>query len=131
MTMERKEAKELLPIIQAFAEGKQIQYLDDRGFWEDVIGNVAFSDTPSRYRIKSELKYRPFNTAEKCWNQARKHSDFPWIKHVDGEYTQIKNIGKYEVKVEYSDRIREEYLFDEAFNVFTFTDGTPFGINEE
>ena len=31
--MDRAEAKELLPIIQAFIEGKQIQYLDDRGFW--------------------------------------------------------------------------------------------------
>ena len=129
--MDKKEAKELLPIIKAFAEGKQIQYLDDRGFWVNVIGRVAFSDALSRYRIKPESKYRPFKTAEECWNETHKHNDFPWIKHVDGEYTQIKNIGKYEVKVEYSDRIREEYLFDEAFNVFTFTDGTPFGIKEE
>lgn len=129
--MDRKEAKELLPIIQAFAEGKQIQYFDDRKFWADAIGNVAFDNTPSRYRIKPGQKYRPFNTAEECWNEARKHKDFPWIKHIDREYTQIKNIGKYKVKVEYSDRVRGEYQFDEALNAFTFIDDTPFGVSEE
>ena len=62
--MTREEAKELLPIIQAFAEGKPIQfkYLDK---WYDVISEIGFEYHPlTKYRIKPEQKYRPFKTQE-------------------------------------------------------------------
>ena len=52
--MDRARAKELLPIIQAFADGKNIQYLDHSKRWSDCIcGHVSFyaDDT---YRIKPE-----------------------------------------------------------------------------
>ena len=53
--MKRQQAKELLPIISAFAEGKTIQYYIDAD-WIDVSpdGAVDFSDNPSNYRIKPE-----------------------------------------------------------------------------
>lgn len=53
--MNRKQAKDILPIISAFAEGKTIQY-SYRGTWIDVDpdGAVDFSKNPSRYRIKPE-----------------------------------------------------------------------------
>lgn len=50
MTPER--AKELLPIIQAYAEGKTIQWKSSDGTWRDDLGfdpSEAFE-----YRIKSE-----------------------------------------------------------------------------
>ena len=63
--MTREQAKELLPIIQAYAEGKTIQYRRSaEGKWEDVTfgENLSFIDTSSNYRIKPEPKYRPFRT---------------------------------------------------------------------
>ncbi len=53
--MKRQQAKELLPIIKAFAEGKTIQYYYGDN-WVDISsdGAVDFSDNPSNYRIKSE-----------------------------------------------------------------------------
>lgn len=53
--MNGQQAKELLPIIQAFAEGKTIQYYIGAG-WIDVSSDEAvdFSDNPSNYRIKPE-----------------------------------------------------------------------------
>ena len=53
--MVKEQAKELLPIIQAFAEGKTIQYYIGAD-WIDVDpdGAVDFSDNPSNYRIKPE-----------------------------------------------------------------------------
>lgn len=53
--MKRQQAKELLPIIQAFAEGKTIQYHYGDN-WVDISpdGVVDFSDNPSNYRIKPE-----------------------------------------------------------------------------
>lgn len=53
--MKRQQAKEFLPIIKAFAEGKTIQYYYGAD-WIDISpdGAVDFSDNPSNYRIKPE-----------------------------------------------------------------------------
>ena len=53
--MTREQAKELFPIIQAFAEGKTIQFkYPDMVGWCDVIGDI-WVDTPEyKYRIKPE-----------------------------------------------------------------------------
>ena len=77
--MTRKEAKELLPIIQAFAEGKEIEYYDCND--DDWIK----TDTPIwtskiNYRIKPEPKYRPFKTQEECWNEMIKHQPLGWVR---------------------------------------------------
>ena len=69
--MTREEAKELLPIIQAFADGKTIEYRRSGGAWK-----VAHTPTWSSclfYRIKPEPKYRQFKTNEECWQEMLKH----------------------------------------------------------
>lgn len=65
--MTREEAKEMLPIIKAFCEGKRIQFLFDE--WKDIdeIGIREFLENPELYRIKPEPKYRPFKDTEECW----------------------------------------------------------------
>lgn len=76
--MTREEAKELLPIIQAFVEGKTIEYREYDGEWK-----VAHTPTWSShlfYRIKSEPKYRPFKDMEECWQEMLKHQPFGWLK---------------------------------------------------
>lgn len=50
--MTRNDAKELLPIIQAFAEGKTIQVRDEREIWGDVGDGLNWNLRPSRYRVK-------------------------------------------------------------------------------
>lgn len=61
--MNRDEAKQLLPIIQAFADGKKIQfYQEATEQWEDV-NKPAFTFAPNRYRIKPEtikIEHRRF-----------------------------------------------------------------------
>ena len=79
--MTREEAKELLPIMQAYAEGKTVQY-KYLGKWEDVVSEAYFETYPStKYRIKPEPKYRPFKTQEECWNEMLKHQPFWWLKN--------------------------------------------------
>ena len=63
--MTREEAKELLPIIQAFAEGKTIQY-ETREGWIDLDTLNPHSAVLSKYRIKPGPKYRPFTHVEEC-----------------------------------------------------------------
>ena len=54
--MTREDAKQLLPIIQAFSEGKCIQTKTGSG-WVNME-NMSFAGRPKAYRIKPESKYR-------------------------------------------------------------------------
>lgn len=132
--MNREQAKELLPIIQAFAEGKTIQVKSSDGLWYGREGENCefnFNADPQVYRIKSEPKYRPFKDAEECWQEMQKHQPFGWLKDKeDGHYTLITAINKTEV-----DQIalngNTGWLFCSISKFYTFADGTPFGIKEE
>lgn len=54
--MTREEAKQLLPIIQAYAEGKTVQYFSaGGGRWIDCVDPLFSGDAD--YRIKTEPKY--------------------------------------------------------------------------
>ena len=127
--MNRQQAKKLLPIIQAFAEGKTIQYCQGGVDWVDIppYGALNFSSDTSKYRIKSKSKYRPFNDAEECWQEMLKHQPFGWIKDVVQLYNII-NIGTAGITV-HNGISNCGYSFKSAFNL-TFFDGTPFGIKE-
>ena len=54
--MNKDNAKDYLPLVQALADGKQLQYLDGFGNWGDTGGIYApyFDEDPSCYRIKPE-----------------------------------------------------------------------------
>ena len=122
--MTRKEAKEWLPIIQAWAEGKPIQF--DSGSWIDINKDLYTSNPPSKYRIKPKPKYRPFKNQEECWNEMHKHPDFGWLTRIDtGAYTQIPIVFPYCILFDSA-----MYNYEKAFENFTFIDGTPFGIKE-
>ena len=134
--MTRKNAKELLPIIQAFAEGKSIQRINSLGEWSDVTGDVLFYCNPEDYRIKPEPEYRPFKTQEECWQEMMKHQPFGWLKSIRKQ--EKVHIGRvFEVKdyvlitlsingILYNINNDSSYFFNE----YTFADGTPFGIKE-
>ena len=129
----RKQTKELLPIMQAFAEGKTIQYKFNEG-WRDLDRLEALGDT-SKYRIKPEIKYRPFKSQEECWNEMLKHQPFGYIKRKENnEITQITGMNTVhyeELHIDLSFNSNSFYTADNLFDVYTFTDGTPFGIMEE
>ena len=52
--MNRKEATELLPIIQAYAEGKEIEIFDKTKKWETAI-LPHFDCDPSFYRDRKSV----------------------------------------------------------------------------
>lgn len=77
--MNRNQAKEMLPIIQAYAEGKVIEsrcIKGDKSLWYDDE-DPSFDDD-FEYRIKPEPKYKPFANAEECWAEMMKHQLFGW-----------------------------------------------------
>lgn len=127
--MTREEANKALPTLQAFAEGKVIQMLDDRSIWTDLEGLPigTLGESPNIFRIKPEPKYRPFKNADECWAEMKIHRPFGWVKekerNVRAEINYIHNEG-----VMFS---CGSVLFERLFDVYTFVDGTPFGIKLE
>ena len=124
-TMTREETKEMLPIIQAWAEGKTIQ-VKEHGRWVELCID-DFNLCPDMYRIKPEPKYRPFKTQEECWQEMHQHPDFGWVLAKDSKIMyHICVVGIGYVLIDSMSPI-----FSEAFAEYKFTDGTPFGIKEE
>ena len=134
--MTREQAKKLLPFIQAYCEGKQIQWLKpDSDEWIDVVGgdNVDFEDLTEfnvAYRIKPETKYRSFENAEECLQEMQKHQPFGWIKckgccyniaYVNNAYVGLAD--PYYCSISLASK--------NSYQDYSFLDGTPFGINIE
>lgn len=126
--MTREEAKVLLPIIQAFAEGKEIEFRS-KGFdeeWKKVNEIPGLSYSSFDYRVKPEPKYRPFKDADECWQEMQKHNPFGWIKVKNSNcykfLAAVQNIGIYSVG---------RCAYETGFKNFTFADGTPFGVKVE
>ena len=128
--MNRKEAKELMPIIQAFAEGKTIQYYDsliDIADWEDCE-NPNFENLTYKFRIKPETTYRPFKDAEECWQEMQKHQPFGYTyDRFNGIRDCITKVATAGVSYDSPTVIS----FEEVFDKFVFADGVPFGIKVE
>ena len=130
--MNREQAKELLPIIQALAEGKHIQLKDRIGNWMDIdFINVELCN-PNVYRIKPEPKYHPFANAEECWQEMKKHEPFGWVKDKgDGYNVMITKVNDDEKTDNMSINGNGSWDFQAIMHYYTFADGTPFGIKEE
>ena len=133
--MTREEAKEMLPIIQAFAEGKVIEcrtkpssvkgtYIPND--WTEMKEIEFWNNT--EYRVKPEQKYRPFKDAEECWQEMQKHKPFGWVKLKDTEsgYYMLKGIAS-QVVIGFNEI---PFSYNRVFEDYTFADGTPFGIKE-
>ena len=122
--MTREEAKELIPIIQAFADGKTIEFFK-QGEWIE-LNDPDFMWSADKYRIKPEPKYRPFKNREECWQEMLKHQPFGWIKENNSNrYRLITEVNGLSIKV------KEGCLFTDDIKYYTFADGTPFGIKIE
>lgn len=132
--MTREEAKELLPIIQAFAEGKTIQCRTKNRPWFDLLDNKLEMCGLFEYRIKPEQKYRPFKTKEECWNEMLKHQPFGWItsKKTDN-YVFIDYVGELNscVCISFTAGESELYPAEMLFDNYKFVDGTPFGMCDD
>ena len=132
--MTREEAKELIPIIQAFVEGKTIEYREYDGEWKEA--HTPTWSSRLFYRIKPEPRYRPFKTQEECWQEMLKHQPFGWLKSKkNGSFCCIGEVSwsdEFEtVHIALSTSESLSRSANSMFDEYTFADCTPFGIKEE
>lgn len=128
--MTREEVKAMLPVLQAFAEGKTIEsrcVKGDKSLWYDDE-DPSFDDD-FEYRIKPEPNYRPFKDAEECWAEMQKHQPVGFMKFKDTEsgYYMLTGISRG-VGVGINDSL---FSYDRVFDDYTFADGLPFGVKVE
>lgn len=135
--MNRHQAKEFYPFLQAFAEGKIIETRRKPSAikgtsvpnnWTEMTEIEFWNNT--EYRIKPESKYRPFKDTKECWQEMQKHQPFGWIKGKEGEHhSLITSIIADEEEV-YINGI-SGFVLDEIMEHYTFVDGLPFGVKVE
>ena len=135
--MNRNQAKEFYPILQAYAEGKVIECRTKPSFIEgtDVpnewteIKEIGFWNGID-YRIKPEQKYRPFANAEECFAEMLNHQPFGWLKG-DKCFYNIVSVSNIDVSMANVSGDIVTLDFSDVMEDNTFADGTPFGILEE
>ena len=133
--MTKEEAKQLLPIIQAFAEGEIIECrtkpgtisagipnewteIKEIGFWNGI-----------EYRIKPDPKYRPFKDAEECWQEMQKHQPFGWLKDKNDGHRTLITVVDNEDMMALNGITGWDFL--SIMNMYVFSDGKPFGVKIE
>lgn len=128
--MNRQDAKDILPIIQAFAEGKTIEYQNVHRKWIEVK-NPSFSEHYTEYRIKPEPKHRPFENTKECWEEMQNHQPFGWLYNKpNDQYFYITALDNHGIVITAFDEV-EYYDYQKLINEYTFADGSAFGIKKD
>ena len=135
MKITKEEAKELLPIVKALAEGKKIQdKIEGLTGWVDTDEiNLEFEGKKILHRIKPEAEDRPCKTKEECWNEMLKHQPFGWLKSINDESPicvgRVSWVESFEkVMITFSTNELMPFSSYSVFEGYTFADGTPFGV---
>lgn len=133
--MDRNQAKEFYPFLQAFAEGKIIETrrkqsavkgtsvpndwteIKEIGYWYNI-----------EYRVKPEPKYRPFKDAEECWTEMQKHQPFGWVKTGESIRRLITLVDVDRIQIGNQNL---NWTYAQVFKAFIFMDGQPFGVKVE
>lgn len=133
--MTREEAAELSPVIQAFSEGRPIQYrLKDveSAKWNDIYENYhEFNPHSFQYRIKPEPKYHPFEDIEECWQEMQKHQPFRWVKDKKDVHHRVLITAVDDDTCGMSLNGNAAWPLSGIMDLFTFVDGTTFGVKVE
>lgn len=139
--MNRNQAKEFYPILQAYAEGRMIECrtkpsaLKDENVpneWAEIkviefYGNKEYRIKPN---IEPESEYRPFKDAIECWTEMRKHKPFSIAKDKKyGHPIQILSISDGNDLISTTSGLGCDFKY--RMDSWTFDDGAPFGVKVE
>ena len=132
--MTREEIKKVLPVIQAFTEGKVIQTKNGDETWitigkEADLNIESLAEYPDCFRVKPEPKYRPFKDADECLQEILKHKPFGWVKY-QCDFFQIIHVDDNLIGYGSACGTILHSKFEDIFKDSTFADGTPFGVKE-
>ena len=121
------KVSEQIAIIKAYEDGKTIeQKRFDRTEWESIVyvDDFPFDFVMNEYRIKPVPKYRPYESVEEAFNDAKKHGF--WMQNVDRMY--LRFIDGFHINKN-SDIFVCDYCVDDILDMFVWADdGSPCGV---
>ena len=121
------KVSEQIAIMKAYEDGKTIeQKRFDRTEWESIVyvEDFPFDFVSYEYRIKQVPKYRPYESVEEAFNDAKKHGF--WMQNVDRMY--LRFIDGFHINKN-SDIFICDYCVDDILDMFVWLDdGSPCGV---
>jgi len=130
-----------IEILQAFKEGKCLEYKINHGPWCDWTGvPTHLFEKGYNYRIKKEPTYRPYANAEEFLKASKEHG--PYLEFIQkddkGFYrTHVLPIAIRGVWVEFGKNIVshsgkvEDTPFNQLIHTYKWSDGSVCGILEQ
>ena len=121
------KVSEQIAIMKAYKDGKTIeQKRFDGTEWNSIVHveDFPFDFVANEYRIKTECKYRPYESIEEAFAEAKRHGfwmrnvDIMYLRFIDG-FTATKNRGIY----------LGDYSADDILDMFVWhDDDSPCGV---
>ena len=121
------KVSEQIAIIKAYEDGKTIEVKRyDETEWKSVeyVEHYPFDFLLNEYRIKQVQKYRPYESVDEAFNEAKKHGF--WMQNVDRMY--LRFIDGFHINKN-SDIFICDYCVDDILDMFVWADdGSPCGV---
>ena len=121
------KVSEQIAIMKAFEDGKTIaQKRFDRTEWESIlyVDNFPFDFVMNEYRIATEQKYRPYESVDEAFNDAKNHGF--WMQNVDRMY--LRFIDGFHINKN-RDIFICDYCVDDILDMFVWADdGSSCGV---
>ena len=121
--MTKEETETAIKVMQAYVDGKQIEYCTKRDKKWELCGDPLFDWNAFNYRISKEPQYRPFQSPLECLQEMQKHRPEGWVLY-EGNYYDIINVNDGSIYL-----LDSILTFKQACTGCIFPDtGEPFGI---
>ena len=121
------KVSEQIAIIKAYKDGKTIERtIRDESEWKSLeyVEDYPFDFVLNEYRISTKPKYRPYESVEEAFNDAKKHGF--WMQNVDRMY--LRFIDGFHINKN-SDIFICDYCVDDILDMFVWADdGSPCGV---
>ena len=121
------KVSEQIAIMIEYQDGKTIEGKGHKETeWKSIVydENYQFNFSEYKYRIKPVPKYRPYESVEEAFNDAKKHGF--WMQNVDRMY--LRFIDGFHINKN-SDIFICDYCVDDILDMFVWADdGSPCGV---
>ena len=121
------KVSEQIAIMKAYENGKTIEQKRYGGTeWNSIVHveDFPFDFVANEYRIKPECKYRPYESVDEAFNDAKKHGF--WMQNIDRMY--LRFIDGFHINKN-SDIFICDYCVDDILDMFVWADdGSPCGV---
>ena len=121
------KVSEQIAIMKAYEDGKTIERtIRDESEWKilEYVENYPFDFSYYEYRIKPEDKYRPYESAEEAFNDAKKHGF--WVKSKDKHFLYF--INSFEAYENVDIYINDCHVVDFIEKFLWLDDNSPCGV---